>query len=142
MAQAEKKHEPIRQSVYVDCPIEEAFRLFAEKFGEWWPLAAHSIAGESSETCEIEPWEGGRVLERSRSGEECEWGTVTKWDPPGCLEFTWHGGVQSVREQTVEVEFSPEADGTRVTLIHSGWHLAGVETCFAGFAAQQLMAVA
>ncbi|HUJ51589.1 MAG TPA: SRPBCC domain-containing protein [Bryobacteraceae bacterium] len=135
MAQAPEKHTPIRQSVHVDCPLEDAFRLFTEKFGEWWPLTSYSSSGDDAESCAIEPWEGGRVLERTRSGEEREWGTVIDWDPPRRVEFTWHGG----REQTVEVEFSVVADGTRVTLTHRGWHLAGVENCFAGFVAKQMM---
>ena len=141
MAQApeEEKHAPIRQSVHVDCPTEDAFRLFTEKFGEWWPLASFSVSGEEAESCTIEPWVGGKVLERTGSGGEREWGTVIDWDPPRRLEFTWDAGRRSGRDQTVEVEFSVEADGTRVTLTHRGWHLAGVETCFAGFVAQQMM---
>jgi uncharacterized protein YndB with AHSA1/START domain len=139
MAQAPEKHAPIRQSVHVDCPIEDAFRLFTERFGEWWPLASFSVSGEDAESCAIEPWAGGKVLERTRSGEEREWGTVIDWDPPRRLELTWHAGQRSGHDQTVEVEFSVEADGTRVTLTHRGWHLAGVETCFAGFVAEQVM---
>ena len=139
MAQAEEKHAPIRQSVHVDCPVKDAFRLFTEKFGEWWPLAFYSTAGEDAESCSIEPWAGGKVLERTRSGEEHEWGTVIDWDPPHRVEFTWHPGTSADRDQSVEVEFSVEADGTRVTLTHSGWHLAGIETCFAGFVSQQMM---
>jgi len=139
MAQAEEKHAPIRQSVHVDCPVEDAFRLFTERFGEWWPLASYSTAGEDAESCTIEPWEGGKVLERTRSGEEREWGTVLHWDPPRRVEFTWHPGTSIDRDQSVEVEFSVEADGTRVTLTHSGWHLAGIATCFAGFVSQQML---
>lgn len=139
MAQAPEKHAPIRQSVHVDCPIEDAFRLFTEKFGEWWPLASFSISGEDAQSCAIEPWAGGKVLERTRSGQEREWGAVIGWDPPHRLEFTWDAGPRSGRDQTVEVEFSVEADGTRVTLTHRGWHLAGVETCFAGFVAEHML---
>ncbi|SRR5579871_3326082 len=140
MAQAEERHDPIRQSAHVDCPPEQAFRLFTERFGEWWPLDRSSTSGEDAETCVIEPWEGGRIFERTRSGEEREWGTVTAWEPPGRLEFSWHqrGGTEGV----VEVEFSVEADGSRVTLVHTGWQLAGVETCFGGFVAAQMMVAA
>lgn len=143
MAKAEEKHAPVRQSVHVDCPIEDAFRLFTEGFSEWWPLASYSLA--DSEKCEIEPWEGGRVFERGLSGEEHEWGAVTVWDPPHRVEFTWNPGVQPDHAQTVDVQFSVEADGTRVTLTHGGWHLAGVETClsrFAAFASGQTMVAA
>lgn len=129
MAKAEEKHVPIQQSVSVDCPIEDAFRLFAEQFAEWWPLASYSMTGEEAESCAIEPWVGGRVFERTRSGEEREWGLVIAWDPPVHLEFTWHPGAPGDRSQTVDVEFQVEADGTRVTLIHTGWQLAGVQAC-------------
>lgn len=129
MAEAEGKHAPIRQSVLVDCPIEDAFRLFTEQFAEWWPLAVYSITGEEAENCAIEPWVGGRVFERTRSGEELEWGSVIAWDPPAHLEFTWHPGEPGARSPTVDVEFHVEADGTRVTLIHTGWDAPGVPAC-------------
>ena len=129
MAAAEEKKQPVRQSVHVDCPPEEAFRLFTEGFAGWWPLQSYSVAHEDSETCAIEPWEGGRVLERTQSGEEHEWGSVLKWDPPERVEFTWHPGAAPDDRQTVEVEFQVEAGGTRVTLTHRGWHLAGVASC-------------
>ena len=142
MAQAKEKHEPIRQSVHVDCPVEDAFRLFTESFGEWWPLASFSTAGEEAESCEIEPWVGGKVLERTRGGEEREWGTVIDWDSPRRLEFTWDPVGTGRSDQVVEVEFLVEADGTRVTLTHTGWQLAGVASCFARFAADEMLVMA
>jgi uncharacterized protein YndB with AHSA1/START domain len=144
MAKAEKQHEPIRQSVRVDCPIEDAFRLFTEGFAEWWPLASYSITGDQADKCAIEPWVGGRVYERTRSGEEREWGSVIRWDPPEHLEFTWLPGGPGDRSQTVDVEFRVEADGTRVTLIHTGWDAAGVPACalrFSEFICRQMLAV-
>jgi len=143
MAKAKGKQEPIRQSVHVDCPIEEAFRLFTEGFAEWWPLASYSIAGEA-ETCAIEPWAGGRVFERTRSGEEREWGSVLRWDPPEHLEFTWHPSGAGDLSQSVDVEFHVEADGTRVTLIHTGWDAAGVaacvlKSCFSEFVSERML---
>lgn len=113
--------DPIQQSVHVDCPVKDAFRLFTEDFGKWWPLA--------EETCEIEPGLGGRVLERSESGAEHEWGTVTLWNPPDTLEFTWHPGGARDDCQRVSVAFEQEADGTKVTLTHRGWQFAGVTVC-------------
>ena len=138
MAEAKEKHAPIRQSVHVDCPIEDAFRLFTEEFAEWWPLASYSASGEDSEHCAIEPWVGGRVFERSRSGEERDWGSVTAWEPPKRVAFTWHPDRPRDDRESVEIEFRTEAYGTTVILTHHGWHLAGVETCAlqAGYAAQ------
>ena len=123
---------PIQQSVYVDCPIEDAFRLFTDGFAEWWPLASYSVTEEEPGNCAIEPWVSGRVFERARSGEEYEWGFVTVWEPPGRVEFTWNPGLPRDDDQTVNVQFSVEADGTRVTLTHCGWQLGGVETCSLG----------
>lgn len=128
MAEAERKHAPIRKSVRVNCPIEDAFELFTEGFADWWPLAFYSISGEEAENCALEPWAGGRIFERTRSGEEREWGSVLAWDPPTHVKFTWHPGARADDRQTVDVDFRVDADGTRITLIHGGWHLAGVET--------------
>ena len=126
--------EPIQQSVHVDCPLEDTFRLFTEGFGKWWPLAPGTGSGENEEACEIEPWVGGRVLERSPAGVEREWGVVTTWNPPDKLEFTWNPGGPKDERQTVSVEFQGETEGTRVTLTHRGWHLAGVAVCVSGTA--------
>lgn len=148
MPQAKEKHSPIRQSVHVDCPIEDAFRLFVDGFTDWWPLASYSMSGEEAAACRLEPWVGGRVFEQTRSGEEREWGSVTAWNRPRRLEFTWHPGTPPGRhdsgDQTVEIEFCVEADGTRVTLIHRGWDAAGVGTCmsrFMNYASAQMLAM-
>jgi uncharacterized protein YndB with AHSA1/START domain len=102
--------------VHVDCPVEEAFRLFTESFAEWWP-------GDGSEPAAVEN------------------GSVTLWDPPSRIEFTWSRD----RDQTVNVEFQVEADGTRVTITHHGWQSAGVMSCasrFAHFVSQQALVAA
>lgn len=141
METAKEGREPIQQSVRVDCPIEDAFRLFTQRLAEWWPLAPHSIAGEQAEDCAIEPWAGGRIFERTRSGEELEWGCVTVWDPPERLEFTWRDD-----SQRVNIAFRVEADGTRVTLIHQGWDISGVQasalSSFANFVFEQMAVMA
>jgi len=129
MAKINEEPAPIQQSIHVDCPVEDAFRLFAERFEEWWPLASYSITGAQAETCAIEPWVGGRVFERTRSGDEREWGLVIAWDPPAHLAFSWHPGTSGDRSQTVDINFQVEADGTRVTLIHTGWQFDGPQAC-------------
>ena len=135
MEEAKGKPEPIRQSVRVDCPIDDAFRLFTEEFAEWWPLADDG---------EIEPWVGGRVFERTRSGEERDWGSVTAWDPPGHLQLTWYPGTDRDDRQTVDVEFFVEADGTRVMLTHSGWETTGtiLGLSFSKFVCEQMLVTA
>ena len=145
MPKQERETLPIRQSVVVDCPIEDAFELFTVRFAEWWPLASHSISGEEAESCAIEPWVGGRVYERTRSDDEHDWGSVIAWDPPERVSFTWHPGAGWSGEQTVDVEFRVEADGTRVTLTHRAWQGAAIEACalqaecFSKFASEQML---
>jgi len=107
----------------VDCPVDEAFRLFTEGFDEWWPNK------EDAERCAIEPWLGGRVYERTQAGKEEEWGSIIAWEPPGRLKFTWCPGRRADHGETVQVEFQVEADGTRVTLIHQGWNRTGEPLC-------------
>jgi uncharacterized protein YndB with AHSA1/START domain len=139
------RNEPIVQSVWVDCPAADAFRFFTEGFSEWWPLHTRSIHKENAERCEIEPWPGGRIFERTHDGSEEQWGTIIGWEPPDRLEFTWCPGRPEDRGETVEVQFAVEADGTRLTLIHRGWSRAGEMSCalacFAAAARQQLVAV-
>ena len=139
MHNPKQEHEPVRQDVHVDCPIDDAYRLFTEAIGEWCPW---------SKDCQMEPWEGGRLFERTPAGEEVEWGTVKTWDPPHRVEFTWHPSDSGNDEQTVDVEFRVEADGTRVTVTHSGWEHAGAAVCsaqifsarrFAEFVAEMLV---
>lgn len=131
MSQAKKKQKPIRQSVRVDCPIDDAFRLFTEAFGDWWPLHLYSATEENAETCVIEPWQGGRIFERTHTGEEVDWGAVTSCNPPRHLRFTWDPTGIGDNSQTVDIDFSSDADGTQVTLTHSGWESAGVAVCTA-----------
>ncbi len=154
MPEKSKPIEPLVHTVWVDCPIAEAFRIFTEDFAEWWPLQTHSISKEDAERCTIEPWLGGRVFERMPDGKEEEWGAIIAWEPPGRLEFTWRPGRPEDRRETVTVEFQVEADGTQVTLLHRGWSRSGeplcalrtpewntvLNLCFAAATRQQLVA--
>lgn len=134
MPKTNAETEPIRQSVVVDCPIEDAFELFTARLGEWWPRSINDDLA-------IEPRRDGRVFKRT-GGEERELGRVTEWDPPRHLAFTW----QSDPEQVVEVTFRTDADGTRVTLIHSGWQYAGIQasalSSFSKFVHREMLAIA
>jgi uncharacterized protein YndB with AHSA1/START domain len=126
MEKAQPKHAPIEQSVHVDCTPEEAFDLFTESFAEWWPFSGN---------CQLEPWPGGDLLETTPGGDEIHLGSITDWNPPHRLAFTWHPDPRRDDDQSVTVDFLVEADGTRVTLTHHNWHRAGVETCAARFSA-------
>jgi uncharacterized protein YndB with AHSA1/START domain len=116
----------VRKSVTVDRSVEEAFRLYTEQVGTWWPYKkTHSVAEEDVETVILEGRLGGRFYERTKSGEEHLWGTILVWDPPNRVVYSWHPGRGEDTAQQVEVTFTPEGGGTRVVLVHMGWERLG-----------------
>jgi uncharacterized protein YndB with AHSA1/START domain len=116
---------PLVKVVAVKAAPEKAFRRFTAEMAVWWPLASHSVGGASSESVGMEPRVGGRIVERIRGGRECVWGTITAWDPPRRVAFTWHPGDEPARAQDVEVLFAADGAGTRVQLTHSGFERLG-----------------
>ena len=116
----------IRKSVVVNRPVEDAFRVYTEQVGSWWPFAkTHSVAKEDVETVILEGREGGRFYERTKSGEEHLWGTMLVWEPPQRIVYSWHPGRGEGTAQEVEVTFTPSGNGTRVELVHTGWEKLG-----------------
>ena len=116
----------IEKTVLVARPVEEAFRMYTEELGSWWPLESHARNTERRDTAMVEPRVGGRLYERTRDGEELDWGEVQVWDPPNRLVHSWHLGRPETATE-VEVRFAPEGDDTRVELVHRGWEVLGDE---------------
>jgi uncharacterized protein YndB with AHSA1/START domain len=114
----------IRKAVTVRRPIEEAFALFTDGIDTWWPLAKYSIYGERAETAVFEGRPGGRLYEISVDGDEGVWGTVSVWEPPNRVVYSWHPGRGEETAQEVEIEFVAEGDRTRVEMEHRGWERA------------------
>lgn len=116
---------PVIRATHVRRPAEEAFALFTERIGAWWPLPSHGLFGDRA--AEV-AFEDGRLVERSVDGEVTVWGEVLAWDPPKRLALTWHPGRPGDGPaSTVEVTFVPDGDGTRVELVHDGWQAFGEE---------------
>ena len=116
---------PILKTVRIKASPERAFRRFTAELGTWWPLRSHSTGQAEAEAVTMEPRVGGRIVERIRGGREAVWGTITTWDPPRRVAFTWHPGRPSETAQDVEVRFTPDGDGTRVELEHRGFERLG-----------------
>jgi len=116
---------PIVKTVRVEAAPDRAFRRFTEEIASWWPLRSHSVGRADAVTVTMEPRIGGRIVEQIRGGREAVWGTVTAWDPPRRVGFTWHPGRTPETAQDVEVRFSPEGSGTRVELEHRGFERLG-----------------
>jgi hypothetical protein len=117
---------PIRKSVTVPLTPREAFALFTERMGTWWPLEGrHTVYGAETDGVLFEGRVGGRVAEKSKSGELSAWAEVTVWRPPERFEMAWHPSRGPETAQRVEVTFTAVSGGTRVDLVHSGWEALG-----------------
>jgi uncharacterized protein YndB with AHSA1/START domain len=113
---------PVLRSVTVECTPEHAFRVFTEQVGDWWPLEKYSIYGEDVAGAWFEPGADGRIVERSKAGDESNWGEILIWEPPTRVAFTWHPGSAPDEPSTeVELRFIAVGDATRVELEHRGW---------------------
>lgn len=113
-------------AVQVDAAPAIAFDLFTRELDLWWrrtPRYRH--AGDLPGIVFLEPFVGGRLGERWRDGDqerEFVIGTVTAWDPPRRVAFTWRNATFAPSEETdVEVTFAAVGEGTLVTVRHHGW---------------------
>ena len=116
----------VRKQIEVARPRDEAFRLFTEGIGEWWPLRTHSVHGERARRAVFEPRLGGRIYEIAEGGAEAEWGRVLAWDPPHSFTMSWRPDSDAPAATEVRLRFEALADGrTSLELVHSGWEGLG-----------------
>lgn len=113
---------PVLRAAHVRRTPEQAFRLFTDSIGAWWPLDTHSVHHDASIGVEFAD---GQLVERSADGHTNVWGEVLVWEPPHHLALTWHPGRSQGPAGRVDVRFIAVADGTRVELQHSGWEAFG-----------------
>jgi uncharacterized protein YciI len=108
---------PIRREILVDADPAVAFDVFTGAIGQWWPLDEKSVHGKGATVA----FDEGRLIEHSADGEAAVWGTVTRWEPPEAVAFTWHPGRPAERASHVEVTFAAAGAQTLVRLEHTGW---------------------
>lgn len=115
---------PIRREILVEADPAAAFEVFTAGLGRWWPLGEHSVHGVHGKaaTVSFEKMSvGARIVERV-ADQDTVWGTVTRWEPPEAVGFSWHPGYSADRASQVEVTFAAAGSGqTLVTLTHTGW---------------------
>jgi uncharacterized protein YndB with AHSA1/START domain len=121
----ETSEQVVEKSVTVSASVERAFEVFTAEIATWWPLRTHAVDTERSESVVMESHVGGRLYERTPSGEEHLWGTIVAWEPPSRIVYSWLPGRGAETAQEVEVTFAPEGDGTHVGIRHSGWEKLG-----------------
>ncbi len=114
--------EAVRKSVTVPAAPDRAFELFTGRFGEWWPLATHSVGTDQAVGVSFGAGVGGIILETLADGTTSAWGTVTTWEPPNRVAFSWHAGTPPAEASLVEVTFTRSGPAsTLVELVHTGW---------------------
>ena len=119
---------PITKSIVVDCGVERAFDVYANRMTEWWPLRTHSVHGPEAERVVMEGRDGGELYELSTGGEKAHWATITAWQPPHRLVLAWKVNPEAPAESEVEVRFTAESENrTRVEVEHRDWQLLGEE---------------
>ena len=114
----------VRRQIVVQAPIERAFTVFTEQFGDFKPPEHNLLAAPIAETV-FEPKVGGHIYDRGVDGSECRWARVLAYDPPDRVVFSWDISPQWQIEtdpdntSEVEVRFVAETPHrTRVELEH------------------------
>jgi uncharacterized protein YndB with AHSA1/START domain len=114
----------VRRHVVVDAPIERAFAVFTEQFGDFKPREHNLLTVPIAETV-FEPEVGGHIYDRGVDGSVCRWARVLVYEPPTRVVFTWDIGPtwqlesDPSKASEVEVRFIAESEQrTRVELEH------------------------
>jgi uncharacterized protein YndB with AHSA1/START domain len=114
----------VQASIVVEAPIEEAFSVFTEGIGTWWPPEYNLLEVDIAERI-FEPRVGGQVYDRGVDGSECHWARVLAYDPPTRVVISWDISprwqieTDPARTSEVEVQFVSESpERTRVEVEH------------------------
>jgi uncharacterized protein YndB with AHSA1/START domain len=114
----------VRREIVVNAPIDKAFTVFTDRFGDFKPPEHNLLPVPIAETV-FEPKVGGHIYDRGTDGSECRWARILAYDPPHRVVFSWDIGptwqLESDPAHTSEVEvtFTAETpDRTRVELEH------------------------
>jgi uncharacterized protein YndB with AHSA1/START domain len=114
----------VRREIVVNAPIDKAFQVFTDRFGDFKPPEHNLLPVPIAETV-FEPRVGGHIYDRGTDGSECRWARILAYDPPNRVVFSWDIGpswqIEPDPGQTSEVEvtFTAEtADRTRLLLEH------------------------
>jgi uncharacterized protein YndB with AHSA1/START domain len=114
----------VRRDIVVAAPVDKAFDVFTERFGDFKPREHNLLHAPITQTV-FEPRVGGHIYDRASDGTECHWARVLVYEPPHRVVFTWDIGPTWQLEtdprnaSEVEVRFLAEGpDRTRVELEH------------------------
>ena len=128
----------VRAHIVVEAPLDRAFAVFTERFGDIKPPEHNLLSAPLAETV-FEPRVGGNIIDRAADGTECRWARILAYDPPDRVIFSWDISPQWRLEtepdltSEVEVRFVAETPlRTRLELEHrhidrhgAGWEAVG-----------------
>jgi uncharacterized protein YndB with AHSA1/START domain len=135
----------VKQSIVVEAPIAQAFRVFTEGFGRFKPTE-HNLLGVPIAETVFEPRVGGYLYDRGIDGSECRWARVLAYDPPNRVLLSWNidprWQIETDPDKVSEweVRFTAEtAHRTRVQIEHRNLerHGDGWQSVRAGVASDQ-----
>src|SRR5256885_8776554 len=105
-------------------PVDRAFTLFTERFGDFKPKE-HNMLGVPIAETRFDPRVGGHIYDVGEDGSECRWARVLAYEPPTRVVFSWDINpywqieTDEAKSSEVEVRFVAESAGrTRVELEH------------------------
>lgn len=114
----------IRRQIVVEAPIDRAFSVFTDRFGDFKP-PEHNLLGVAIAETIFEPRVGGHIYDRGVDDSECHWARVLVYEPPHRVVFSWDINPQWQIEgdpdntSEVEVRFVAETpQRTRLELEH------------------------
>jgi uncharacterized protein YndB with AHSA1/START domain len=114
----------VRRQIVVEAPIEHAFAVFTERFGNFKP-PEHNLLGAPIAETVFEPKAGGHIYDRGTDGSECRWARVLAFEAPDRVVFSWdispQWQIEDDPDNTSEVEVTFVAETpqrTRVELVH------------------------
>jgi uncharacterized protein YndB with AHSA1/START domain len=114
----------VRRRIVVAAPIEKAFGVFTDRFGDFKP-PEHNLLRVAIAQTVFEPRVGGSIYDLGVDGSECRWARILVYEPPTRVVFSWDIGptwqlTDDPNEASeVEVTFVAESpERTRVDLVH------------------------
>ena len=116
-------HE-VTVSIEVAAAPPLAFDVFTQQIDTWWRRGPkHRFAPPWTGTLQFEPGVNGRLTEHYEDGTSYVIGRVRLWQPGERIVLSWRLPSFADAESTeVDVRFEPIESGTRVSVVHRGWH--------------------